>query len=112
MIPKGNGEYRDIGLLEPVWKVVEGVMNRRLDAIELHDALHGCRAERGTGTAIVEAKLAQQLAWLEQQPLFGVFVDLRKAFDAMDRGRCIKILRGYGAGPNMLRRTRQRLRTV
>jgi hypothetical protein len=41
-------------------------------------------AERGTGTAIIEAKLAQQLAFLAQLPLYGVFIDLRKAFDAMD----------------------------
>ncbi|KAL9183034.1 hypothetical protein ACHAXT_004821 [Thalassiosira profunda] len=30
-------------------------------------------------------------------------LDLRKAFDAMDRGRCLEILEGYGVGPNMRR---------
>ena len=50
LIPKGGGDYRGIGLLDPIWKVLERIMDRRLDAIELHDCLHGCRARRGTGT--------------------------------------------------------------
>jgi len=57
-----------------------------LGRILLHDSLHGCLAERGTGSGIIKAKLAQQLVHLEQTPLFGVFIDLKKAFDAMDRG--------------------------
>jgi hypothetical protein len=55
------------------------------------------------GTAILEAKLAQQLAQLEQEPFYGVFLNLKKAFGAMDRERCLLILEGYGAGPNMVR---------
>ena len=35
--------------------------------------------------------------------LYGVFVDLRKAYDAMDRGRCLEILKAYGVGPKMLK---------
>jgi hypothetical protein len=70
------------------------------------DIPHGCRTGRGTGTAGIEAKLAQQLAHLEQVPFYGVFIDLKKAFDAMDREGCILILEGYGAGPNMVRLVR------
>jgi len=77
-------------------------MERRLDAIELYDCLHGCRARRGTGTGVIEAKLAQQLSYLELKPFYGVFVDLKKAFDSMDRERCIMILEGYRAGPRMI----------
>ncbi len=58
LIPKGGGDYRGIGLLEPIWKVIERIIDPRLDAFDLH----GCRHKRGTGTAIIEAKLAQQLA--------------------------------------------------
>jgi hypothetical protein len=102
-VPKGGGEYRGIGLLEPIWKVLEKVMDLRLEAIVLHDSLHGCLALQGTGTGIIEAKLAQQLAHLEQTPFFGVFIDLQKAFDAMDCGRCLEILALHGVGPKMLR---------
>ena len=49
------------------------------------------------------AKLVQQLAYLEQHPLFVIFIDLKKAYDAMDRERCLEILVGYGVGPNILR---------
>ena len=103
LIPKGGGDYRGIGLLEPFWKLIEVVMDRRLNIVELHDSLHGFRAGRGCGTATIEAKLAQQLAFLEQEPFYGVFIDLRKAYDAMDRERCLAILEGYGVGQNMLR---------
>ena len=106
LIPKGGGDYRGIGLLEPIWKCIERVIEHRLNAIELHDSLHGCRDARGTGTAIIEAKLAQQLSYLELKPFYGVFLDLRKAFDAMDRERCILLLEGYGAGPLLVRLVR------
>ncbi len=102
LLPKGGGGYRGIGLMEPIWKVVEGIMDQRLNVIEFHDCLHGYLPERGTGTAIMEAKLAQQLAYLEQHPLYVVFIDLKKAFDAMDRNTCLLLLRDYGVGPNML----------
>ncbi len=101
LIPKGGGDYQGIGLLEPIWKIIEQVMDKRLNVVELHKSLHGCRNGRGTGTAIIEAKLAQQLAHLEQRPFFGVFLDLKKAFNSMDREWCLLVLEGYEAGPNI-----------
>ncbi len=102
LILKGGGNYQGFGLLEPMWKVCEQVMATRLNRIPLHESLHGCRDGRGTGTAVMEAKLAQQLAHLEQVPFYGVFLDLKIAFDSMDRKRCLLILGGYGVGPKMI----------
>ena len=31
--------------------------------------------------------------------MYGIFLDSRKAFDAMDRGRCLAILEDTGVGP-------------
>jgi hypothetical protein len=102
LIPKEGGNYQGIGLLEPMWKVCEQVMDTQLNSIHLHKSLHGCRDGRGTGTAVIEAKLTQQLAHLKQVMFYGVFLDLKKVFDTMDCKCCLLILRGYGVGPKMI----------
>ena len=50
---------------------------------------------------VIEAKLAQQLAHIEQVPFYGVSIDLKKVFDAIDWERCLLILEGHGVGLNM-----------
>ena len=101
LIPKGKKDYRGIGLVEVMWKVVVAILNHRFKAsITYHDALHGFRAGRGTGTATLEAKLLQQLAALREEVLYVIFLDLTKAYDVLDRSRCLEILDGYGVGPN------------
>ena len=103
LLPKGNDKYRGIRLLEPFWKVLENLMDARLEAIPLHTCLHGFTKGRGTRTATIGAKLAQQLAFINQEALFAMFIDLRKANDAMDRDQVLAILRGYGVGPSLVR---------
>jgi len=71
LILKGGGDYRGIGLLEPIWKIIERVIDKRLEAIALHDSLHGCSNGRGTGTAVIEAKLSQQLPHIKQTHSMG-----------------------------------------
>ena len=44
------------------------------------------------GTVILELKLAQELSRVNQDPLFLVFMDLRKTYYNMDRGRILKTL--------------------
>ena len=102
LLPKGNGDYRGIGLLDPFWKVVEKIMVARFASIKFHDCLHGGLAKRGTGTATIEAKLHQSLAWRDQCPLYQIYLDLKKAYDALDRERTLDILAAYGVGPRML----------
>ncbi len=102
LLPKGGGNYLGIGLLDPIWKVIEKVIVARLSVIKLHDCLHSGLLCRGTGMAIMEVKLQQQLVWVDQEPLYQIYLDLRKANDALDWGRCLEILAGYGVGPNLL----------
>jgi hypothetical protein len=84
LLPKGGGNFRGIGLLNPCWKVVEKIMVHQMGAIDFHPRLHGGMPKQGAGTATIEAKLTQQLVWVEQEPLYQVFVDLRKAYDHLD----------------------------
>ena len=65
--------------------------------------LHGFRVDRGTGTATLEAKLLQKLATMREEVLYVIFIDLQKAYDALDRDRCLEILEGYGVGPRARR---------
>ena len=78
------------------------MIDHRLNAIQLQDSLHSYRNKHGMGTAIIEAKLMQHLSYLELHPFYGVILDLRKAFHAMDRHQCLVILEGYGARPRMI----------
>ena len=48
--------------------------------------------------AIIEAKLFQQLANIGQVPVFEVFLDLKKAYDTLNRERTLELLRAYGVG--------------
>ena len=90
--------------MELVWKVCTTVENCRLKrSVSLHDALHGFRAGRGTGTVILEEKVVQQLAGISHEPLVEVFLDVCKAYNSLDRGRCMDIMRGYRMGQNMSR---------
>ena len=89
LIPKGKGEFRGIGLVEVIWKLLTLILHRRLTAIKLHGILHGFREGRGTGTATLEAKLLQQLAAMREEVMYVIFLDLTKAYDALDRSRTL-----------------------
>ena len=58
LFTKGRTEYRGIGLVEVMWKVMAAILHLCLTtAITYHDFIHGFRAGHGTGTATLEAKL-------------------------------------------------------
>ena len=88
MVPVLNwkGEYRGIFLVEVAWKVCAEVVNWQ-----------------GTEMDILEAKLEHQLYRFSHKPLFQVFLDAWKAYNSLDMGRCLEVLRGEGLGPNMAR---------
>ena len=90
MILKGRKEYRGIGIVEVMWKVVAEILQRRLaTSITYHDFLHRFRAGRGTGTAILKANLLQQLADMREEVLYVIFLDLSKASYDLCRSRKI-----------------------
>ena len=86
LISKGKGDYRGIGLVEMVWKVVAAILNSRITAyITHHEFLHGLRAGRGKGTATLEAKLLQKLLDMREEVLYVIFLDLHKVYETLDR---------------------------
>ena len=67
-------------------------------SITFHNFLHGFRTGCDTGTAILEAKLLQNLSALREEVMYMIFLDLHKAYDLLDSSRCLEILKGYGMG--------------
>ena len=63
----------------------------------------GFHAGRGMGTTTLEAKLLQQFITMRYTVLHAIFLDLRKAYNAMDRYRCLDVLVGYRVGLRTLR---------
>ena len=85
---KWKWEYRGIGLVEVLWEVCSVVINCRLKrSVVLHNALHGFREGRGTGTEMLEAKLAHHLDGLAHKPLFQVLLDVRNDYEPLDMER-------------------------
>ena len=91
-----------IGLLDTLWKMVEALIYTRLRAsLQMHDVLHGFRSRIGTGMAIMELNLAQDLVSIYQSHLFLLFLDLRKAYATVDQEHLLITLEGYGAGTRL-----------
>ena len=75
------------------------ILNCLLTAsITFHNFIHIFRAGRGTGTATLEGRLLKKLAALREELLYMIFLDLHKAYYALNISRCIDILEGYGMG--------------
>ena len=61
---------------------------------------HGFCAGRGTGTTVMELNITQELASVDQYPLFLVLLDLSKYYDNLDHGRMLKTLAEYDFWPH------------
>ena len=104
LIPKGKGGYWGIGLVEVAQKSLTAIPKLRLNkGMDLYDSLHGFLEGQGKGTetGTIEDNMDQQLSRISHEPLFPVFLDVRKSYDLLDRGVCMEILRGYELRPNM-----------
>ena len=54
-------------------------------SITYHDSLHGFWVGRGTGTKNLKVKLLQQVMTMREAVLHKIFLDLHKAYIALDR---------------------------
>ena len=108
LIPKENGNFCVIRLVEVLWKTVTGILNCRLTkGIQFHDTLHGFFTGRGTGTASLEANLPQQLMDMRSEVLHEILLYLHKAYDDLYRDYCLENLAAHGVGPWTLRLLRR-----
>ena len=90
-------------MVEVLWKTVFSVLNRQLTTtIELHDVLHGFWMGQGVGTADLEATLLQQISAMREAVLFKILLDLQKAYDDLDRDRCLDNLATYRVSPRTI----------
>ena len=78
-----------------------GYYVRIKQSVTLHYKFRGFRTGRGAGIDTLGAKLGQQLVGLAHEPLFQVFLDIRKAYNSLYRGQCMGILWRYGMVQNM-----------
>ena len=58
-------------------------------SISYPDSLHKFRAVSGTGTATLDIKLLHQLTAMREEVLHAIFLDLNKAYNGLDRSRCL-----------------------
>ena len=90
---------------QPVRYPVEGggVANRHSPPRQPEDARRPpwVWCQKRDGAAIIELKLTQELLSIYQNPLLPVFLDLKRAYDTLDRERLFITLEGYGAGPHL-----------
>ena len=71
------------------------ILNRRIrSAITLHNMIHGFPDGRGEGNISLKVKLLQQLTANREEVLYVIFLDLHKAYTALDMDRWMVILEG------------------
>ena len=71
------------------------ICNCQLTAyIAYHNFLHGFWSGRVTGTATIDSKLLYQLVALVEEVVYMIFLELQKAYNALNKYRCLEILEG------------------
>ena len=87
MVRKWVGtNFQGFGLVEVLCKAISVIINCRLSSsIQFHDVLCGFCARRGTGTTTLEAKLLLNIISVRETFLHVIFLDMRKAYYALDR---------------------------
>ena len=87
-----------------LWKTVTVVINCCIRAaVHFHNIPHGLRVVQGYVTASLESKLLNKLISIRYEVLYKVFLDLRNAYNSIYHKPCMKILVGYGMGPQVER---------
>ena len=85
MLPKGVGELCGIVLVEVLWNKIATIKENWLgNAVDFHDVLHNFQDNQVTGTSSLEENTLHQLATIKGEVLYKIFLDLHKAYYAMN----------------------------
>jgi hypothetical protein len=100
-------DYRPVSILSTINKIIEKIIyNRMYSFIEKHNILYshqfGFRRRCCSETAALEVVSLIRKSLDEGKIASAVFMDMRKAFDIVDRGILIKVLENYGFRGNIL----------
>ena len=101
--PKGSptdpGSFRSIFLLEVVGKILCRLLIKRIEPIIdawLRDSQCGFRQQRSTAHAVSALTLCQQKAHNSEIELWGIFIDIKKAFDSPSHNVIEQVLKYIG----------------
>jgi hypothetical protein len=97
--------YRPISLLDVTGKVYVNVLHNRIRAqlnSLLLEAQHGFRPGRGTGEALFSLRRVTELARDFGKPMYAAFVDLKAAFDSVNRPALWRLLQARGVAPKLV----------
>ena len=101
--PRNNcGSYRPISLLSVPGKVFANVLLARLQPLltaRRRPQQSGFTPGRSTIDAILTLRLLSELHQEFYQPLNVAYIDIKAAFDSVDRAALWKALRSFGAPP-------------
>ena len=80
------------------------IINIRVNiTIGFSEEVYGLRRMRGYRTAIGKAKLRMQMATCRFKTRYQIYLDLRKAYDSIDRNRILRTLEKYKVGHSIRR---------
>ena len=100
------GNYRGLSLLDVAGKIFAKIMasrfNRDIAERLLPDSQCGFRADRSTSDSIFVCRQLLEKGREQRQPVSIAFVDLKKAFDTVDRSLLFSILERFGCPPVFL----------
>ena len=110
LFKKGDAEvcdnYRGISLLSIPSKILAKVLYRRIEVVvepQLHEAQCGFRKGRGCIDQVFNLKECMSMSRQKEKPLYMCFIDLRKAYDSVNRELLWKAMREYGISGKIVR---------
>merc|ERR1711991_664962 len=100
-------KFRPISLLPVVGKIMEKIVTKRLTDIAekcewLPKFQHGFRRKKSTLNNLIELQNVIHEAFNRKEMLLAVFLDVKKAYDCVEREQLYEILKGKGLSGKIL----------